>query len=141
MPGSSSRSHTSGYAVTIISGLIGGSVGLLVGIPIARVSAQGGLEAIGTGLVIVFSMLCGGTALGAGIGVALTRRPRPIATALLVLPAMLVGTFVALVVFGRLELNVTVFFSALAVVSVTAVWLSRAVAMMSVDSSEAFRED
>ena len=141
MPGSSSPNRTSGYVVTITSGLVGGSIGLLAGIPIARVNAQGGLEAIGTGLVIVFSMLCAGTAVGAGVGVALTRRPRPIATALLVLPAMLVGTFVALVVFGRFELNVVVFFAALAVVSVTALWLSRAVAMTSADSPETLRED
>jgi len=141
MPGTSSGNRASGYVATIIGGVVGGMVGLLAGIPIARVSAQGGLEAIGTGLVIVFSMLCAGTALGAGAGVALTRRPRPIATALLVLPAMLVGTFVALVVFGRFEMHVTFFFAALALVAVSALWLSRAVAVMSIDAPEELRED
>ena len=141
MPGPPSRNRTSGFLATIIGGLVGGSVGLLAGIPIARVNAQGGLEAIGTGLVIVFSMLCAGTALGAGTGVAVTRRPRPFATALLVLPAMLVGTFVALVLFGRLELNVTFFFAGLAVVAVTALWLSRAVAVASIAPPEELKED
>jgi hypothetical protein len=116
---------------------------MLAGIPIARINSEGGLEDIGTGLVIIFSMVCAGAALGATLALAVTRRERAVVTGALVLPSMVVGVFIVLVVVGRLGFGPIVLFVGLIVVAIVALWLSRALAVLSLRSgnSSPVRED
>ncbi len=95
MIGTAARAESKGYVATIVGGLLGGAVGILVGVPIANANAEGGLEGVATALLILFLSLCVSTAIGAGLAVRVVRQRRPVATALVTVPVMLIASYAA----------------------------------------------
>lgn len=92
-----------GFLATITGGLIGGTAGVAVGLPIANANDEGGLEAVATVLIILFLALCVGAAAGAGIALAIRHHNRPVITALLALPAMFFAAYIAVWVATRVD--------------------------------------
>lgn len=121
-------SRPGGVPTTILGGLIGGTIGVLVGIPIGNANASGGLEALGTVLGILLLALTVGAGLGVGIGLVIAGHPRPIVTAFLSLPAMMVAVLVAVRLMSSLNADWWLGWPLLIVASAVSLWLARALA-------------
>lgn len=113
---------------TILGGLVGATIGVLIAIPIGNANATGGLEAVGTVLVILLLALTIGAGLGAGVGLVIAGHPRPIVTALLSLPAMMAAVLIAVRLMSSLNVDGWVGLPLLIVTSAVSLWLARALA-------------
>lgn len=130
-----------GYIETLVGGLAGGTIGVLVGLPIANAASLGGLEAIATALLILFLALCLGAAIGAAIALKARKRRRPVVTALVAVPAMFIASYLGVLVATRLS-DTDVFLLPLVVVaSILALLAARAMTTMRDRSSDPVRED
>ena len=121
-------SRPGGVLTTILGGLAGATIGVVIAIPIANANASGGLEAVGTVLVILLLALTVGAALGAGVGLVIVGHPRPIVTALLSLPAMMAAVMVAVWLMASLDVDWWFGLPLLIVISAVSLWLARALA-------------
>lgn len=121
-------SRPGGVLTTILGGLVGGTIGVLIGIPIGNANASGGLEAVGTVLVILLLALTLGAALGVGIGLVIAGHSRPIVTAFLSLPAMMTAMLVAVRLLSSFNVEGWVGLPLLIGTSAVSLWLARAVA-------------
>lgn len=117
-----------GALTTILGGLVGATIGVLIAIPIGNANATGGLEAVGTVLGILLLALTVGAALGAGVGLVIAGHPRPIVTALLSLPAMMAAVLIAVRLMSSLNVDGWVGLPLLIVTSAVSLWLARALA-------------
>lgn len=124
-----------------MGGLVGGTVGVLVGLPIANTASIGGLEAIATALLILFLALCIGAAVGAGVALKLRSRRRPLVTAFLILPAMFIGAYVAVFFATRLADTDVFLLPFLALASILALLAARGTATAGRSRTDAVRED
>lgn len=113
---------------TILGGLVGAAVGVLIAIPIGNANATGGLEAVGTVLGILLLALTVGAGLGVGVGLVIGGHPRPIVTSLLSLPAMMVAVLVAVRLLSSLNADWWLGWPLLIVTSAISLWLARALA-------------
>lgn len=116
--------------VTAIGGLIGATVGTLIGLPIANASSEGGLEAVAIALIILFLSLCVGAAVGVGVALKMRSQDRPVITALVSLPSMFAAAYIALFAAGRSGLSDVLLLPLLAVVSYLALLAARAISLM-----------
>lgn len=118
-----------GSVATIIGGFIGATIGGLIAIPIGNANAEGGLEALGVVLLVLFVGVSVGASIGVGIALRLRHHARSLVTALITFPAMFLAVIVAIRVIaffgGEGLFNVL-----LIVVSVGFLWLARTVAMV-----------
>lgn len=113
---------------TLVGGLAGGTVGVLIGLPIANTVSVGGLEAIATALIILFLALCIGAAAGAGVALKIRSRRRPLVTALMTLPAMFIGAYVAVFLATRLADTDVLLLPFLVIAAILALFGARATA-------------
>lgn len=126
---------------TLVGGLAGGIVGVLIGLPIANTVSVGGLEAIATALLILFLTLCIGAAAGVGIALKLRSRRRPLVTALMTLPAMFIGAYVAIFFATRLTDTDVLLLPFLVIAAILALLAARATATAGRGSRDAVRGD
>lgn len=128
MSGQSLVSRPGGVLTTILGGLAGATIGVLVAIPVGNANATGGLEALGTVLGILLLALTGGAALGVGVGLVIAGHPRPIVTAFLSLPAMMAAVLVAVRLMSSLNADWWLGLPLLIVTAAISLWLARALA-------------
>lgn len=117
-----------GVLTTILGGLVGSTIGVLIAIPVGNANATGGLEALGTLLGILLLALTCGAALGAGVGLVIAGHPRPIVTALVSLPAMMAAVLVAVRLMSSLNADWWLGLPLLIVTASISLWLARALA-------------
>lgn len=101
---------------------------MLVGVPIANANSEGGLEAVATALLIVFASLCVFTAIGAGVGVRIVKQPRALVTALITIPITFIATYGAAILATRAAETAIMLVPAIIVGSIVALLASRALA-------------
>lgn len=130
-----------GFVETLVGGLVGATIGVLVGLPIANAFSVGGLEAIATALLILFLALCIGAALGVGIALKLRNRARPLLTAFVTVPAMFIGAYVAVFLATRLTDTDVLLLPFLALASMLALLAARVTATAGRSGTDAVRED
>lgn len=114
---------------------------MIVGLPVANAVSEGGLEAVATALLILFLGLCVGAALGVGIVLKLRKRTRPLLTALMTLPAMFIGAYVAVFLATRLADTDVLLLPFVVIASLLALLAARATATAGRGRSDAVRED
>lgn len=116
----------SGLVATIVGGIVGAYAGGLAGGPFASTFSSGGpLESLGQAIVIIVVSASTGSALGAGLALRLTRKPRRLGTAILALP----GVFFTVVVADRLSPDGPPSVALEIGLMIGALWLARIVAM------------
>lgn len=130
-----------GFMETLVGGLAGGTVGVLIGLPIANTVSIGGLEAIATALLTLFLALCVGAAVGAGVALKLRSRRRPLITAFMTLPAMFIGAYVAVFIATRLTDTDVLLLPFLVIAAILALLAARATATTGHGRRGAVRED
>lgn len=126
---------------TLVGGLAGATVGVIVGLPVANAFSEGGLEAVATALLILFAGLCVGAALGVGIALKLRGRTRPLFTAFVTLPAMFIATYVAVFLATRLTDTDVLLLPFVALAAILALLAARATATAGRVKKDAVRED
>ena len=117
-----------GYVATLVGGLMGASAGMIIGVPIANATAEGGLEAVATALLIIFVSLAVCTSLGVGLALRSRGHPRALATALIALPTMLVAVYVSALIATRAFDSSVFLFPSIIVGTVLALMAARALA-------------
>lgn len=131
-----------GFMETLVGGLVGATIGVIIAIPLSTIFTRGsGLEGIATALLILFLGLCVGAALGVGIALKLRRRTRPLFTAFVTLPAMFIGTYVAVFLSTRLADTDVLLLPFLVVASILALLAARGTATAGRSRTDAVRED
>lgn len=130
-----------GFIETLVGGLAGAAIGVLIGLPIANAFSEGGLEAVATALLILFLGLCVGAALGVGIALRLRKRTRPLFTAFMTLPAMFIGAYVAVFLATRLVDTDVLLLPFVVIASTLALLAARATAMSGRERKDAVRGD
>lgn len=126
---------------TLVGGLAGAAIGVLIGLPIANAFSEGGLDAVATALLILFLGLCVGAALGVGIALKLRKRTRPLFTAFMTLPAMFIGAYIAVFLATRLADTDVLLLPFVAIASIFALLSARGTATSGRASKDAVRED
>lgn len=130
-----------GSVATIVGGFVGATIGGLIAIPIGNANADGGLEALGVVLLVLFVGVSVGASIGVGVALRLRHHARPLVTALITFPAMFLAVIVAVRVIGFFggegPFNVL-----LIVVSILFLWLARTLAVLARSrSAPAIKED
>jgi hypothetical protein len=130
MTGSAVRAESKGYVATTVGGLLGGAVGILVGVPVANANATGSIEGVATALIILFLSLCVSTAIGAGLAVRIVRQRRPVVTAVVAVPVMFVVSYAAAIVATRGTDTAFLLVPAIILGSIVALMVSRWLALI-----------
>lgn len=131
-----------GFIATLVGGLVGATIGVLVSIPPAGFfTRDSGLEGVAAFLLILFLGLCVGGALGAGIALKFRNRTRPLLTALLTLPALFIGAYVSLLIATRLAPPSVLELPLLVLASILGLLAARATATAGRSRTEPVRED
>lgn len=131
-----------GFVTTVVGGLVGATIGFFIGMPIANFSTQdSGLEGIATALLILFLGLCVGAALGVGIALRFGKKTRPLATALLTMPAVFIAVYIGVFVATRLTDTDVILVPFLVMASILALLAARAVATAGRSRNDPVRED
>lgn len=130
-----------GFVETLVGGLAGATIGVIVGLPIANAASEGGLEAVATALLILFLGLCVGAALGVGVALKMRKRPRFLVTALMTLPAMFIGAYIAIFFATRLADTDVLLLPFVLIASILALLAARATATAGQGRGDAVRED
>ncbi|MFP3882891.1 MAG: hypothetical protein ACLFRT_08070 [Actinomycetota bacterium] len=115
----------SGLLATVVGAIVGAYAGAWAGGPIADALSPGGLEGLGQGVFIIVVSGATGSGLGAGLALRLTRKPRPLGTAILAPPAV----FLSVVVADRLSPDGSPPAALQIGLTIAALWLARIVTM------------
>lgn len=118
-----------GAVATILGGLVGGFAGAAAGVPIANANASDGLEGLGQALLILLISLCLGSAIGVGLALRISRHERPLATAILTLPAVFFAIIAALRLASSFD-QAGVVVAVQVILLIATLWLVRVVTMM-----------
>lgn len=129
------------FVETLVGGLAGATIGVILGLPVANAFSENGLEAVATALLILFVGLCVGAALGVGIALKLRRRTRPLLTAFMTLPAMFIGAYVAIFLATRLADTDILLLPFVATASILALVAARGTAKAGRARRDGVRED
>jgi hypothetical protein len=123
--------NPAGIGATIVGGVAGIVLGFGVGMLVAQAATSnldGGLEVIGTAIIILFLVVAASAGVGVGVALAIRKAERALATAALAMPAVITGTVMALR-FAP-DLAVPLFLIVLGASLVFALWLARVVVML-----------
>lgn len=134
--------NPAGIGATIVGGVAGIALGFGVGMLVAQAATSnldGGLEVIGTAIIILFLVVAVGAGVGVGVALAIRKAPRPLATAALAMPAVITGT--VLVLRYAPDLTVPLFLIVLGASLVFSLWLARVVVMLPGRNRVDVRED
>lgn len=119
-----------GVLATIVGGVAGAVVVYLIGPPIADAVASDGLGGLGTALTVLFLLWCAGTGLGVAIALVARGHDRPLLTAMVAVPGMVLAVVVTFTAGSQLASDI-VLWSIFAATSLIALWLARALTMLS----------
>ena len=120
-----------GVGATIVGGAAGIVLGFGVGMLVAQAATSnldGGLEVIGTAIIILFLVVAVGAGVGVGVALAIRKAQRSWATAALAIPAVITGTVLALRYSA--DLTAPIFLIVLGGSLVFSLWLARVVVML-----------
>jgi hypothetical protein len=120
-----------GVGATIVGGIAGIALGFGVGMLVAQAATanlDGGLEVIGTAIIILFLVVAVCAGVGVGVALAIRKAPRALATGALVMPSVITGTM--LVLRYTPDMTVPMFLIVLGASLVFCLWLTRVVVML-----------
>jgi hypothetical protein len=120
-----------GLGATIVGGVAGIILGFGVGMVVAQAATaklDGGLEVIGTAIIILFLVVAVGAGLGVGVALAVRKASRAAATAALAMPAVIGGTVFTLRYTA--DLAVPFFLIILGGSLILSLWVSRVLVML-----------
>jgi len=134
--------NPTGLRATIVGGVAGIVLGFGVGMIVAQAATSnldGGLEVLGTAIIILFLVVAVGAGVGVGVALAVRKASRAIATAALAMPAVIAGTVLTLRYTA--DLAVPLFLIVLGGALILSLWLARVVVMLPGRNRVALRED
>ncbi|HEU4894435.1 MAG TPA: hypothetical protein VFT85_01255 [Acidimicrobiia bacterium] len=134
--------NPAGLRATIVGGVAGIVLGFGVGMIVAQAATSnldGGLEVIGTAIMILFLVVAVGAGIGVGVALALSKGSRPVATAALAMPAVVVATIFTLRYSA--DLAVPLFLIVLGGSLILSLWLARVVVMLPGRNRAEIREE
>jgi hypothetical protein len=134
--------NPTGIGPTIVGGVVGIALGFGVGMLVAQAATanlDGGLEVIGTAIIILFLVVAVAAGVGVGVALSIRKAPRALATGALAMPAVIAGTM--LVLRYTPDVMVPVFLIVLGASLVFCLWLTRVVVMLPGQSRVDVREE
>jgi len=123
--------NPTGIGPTIVGGVAGIALGFGVGMLVAQAATanlDGGLEVIGTAIIILFLVVAVCAGVGVAVALAIRKAPRPLATGALAMPTVITGTM--LVLRYTPDMTVPLFLIVLGASLVFCLWLARVLVML-----------
>ena len=123
--------NPTGIGPTIVGGVAGIALGFGVGMLVAQAATanlDGGLEVIGTAIIILFLVVAVCAGVGVAVALAIRKAPRPLATGALAIPTVITGTM--LVLRYTPDMTVPLFLIVLGASLVFCLWLARVLVML-----------
>jgi hypothetical protein len=131
-----------GLGATILGGVSGIALGFGVGMIVAQAATsnlEGGLEVIGTAIIILFLVVAVIAGIGVGVALAVRKAGRAVATGALAMPAVIAATMLALRYTA--DLAVPAFLIALGASLICSLWVARVLVMLPGRSRVELREE
>jgi hypothetical protein len=131
-----------GLGATILGGVSGIALGFGVGMIVAQAATsnlEGGLEVIGTAIIILFLVVAVIAGIGVGVALAVRKAGRAVATGALAMPAVIAATMLALRYTA--DLAVPAFLIVLGASLICSLWVARVLVMLPGRSRVEIREE
>lgn len=131
-----------GLGATIVGGVSGIALGFGIGMIVAQAATsnlEGGLEVIGTAIIILFLVVAVIAGIGVGVALAVRKAGRAVATGALAMPAVIAATMLALRYTA--DLAVPAFLIVLGASLICSLWVARVLVMLPGRSRVELREE